>query len=203
MNFQTRISVRDALPADAPFLAGMIDIAGEGIPTWLWSRIAEPGESALEVGARRARREHGGFSYTNAVVAEFGGKPAGMMLGYVIEVPSDADRAEIPDLPAAVRPFVELEHEAPGTFYVNALAVRAGLRGQGIGTQLLRAAEDRAAAAGARTMSIQVFSQNQDAVRLYERLGYRWIASRPVLDHPCQPYYDADVHLMTLPVGAA
>lgn len=197
MTFQTRITLRGALPADAPFLARMIDIAGEGIPTWLWRQSAQAGESALDVGAQRARRAQGGFSYTNALIAEFAGRPAGMMLGYVIGEPSDAEHAEIAGLPAAIRPFVELEHEAPGSFYVNALAVRPGLRGHGIGTALMRAAQERAAAAGASELSIQVFSQNTDALRLYERLGYRTVASRPVLDHPCQPYYDADVLLLT------
>jgi ribosomal protein S18 acetylase RimI-like enzyme len=203
MTFHAPIAVRAAVPDDAPFLARMIDIAGEGIPTWLWSQSAGPQEHSLDVGEARARRTAGGFSYLNAHVAELAGKPAGMMLGYVIDGPTDDDRAGVAALPAPVRPFVELEHEVPGTFYVNALAVRPGLRGRGIGTRLMRAAEDGAKAAGADALSIQVFSQNTDALRLYERLGYRRVAARPVLDHPCQPYYDADVLLMTRAIGPA
>jgi ribosomal protein S18 acetylase RimI-like enzyme len=34
---------------------------------------------------------------------------------------------------------------------------------------------------GISRMSIQVFEQNTDAVRLYERLGYRRAETRPVL----------------------
>lgn len=202
MTYHATSTVRAATRDDAPFLARMIDIAGDGIPTWLWAQSAEPGEEPLDVGTARACREAGGFSYRNALVAERGGVPTGMMLGYRIEAPTDADRAEVATLPAPVRPFVELEHEAPGTFYINALAVCAAARGEGIGTRLLQAAEGQARSAGIGTMSIQVFSQNLDAVRLYTRLGYRTVTSRPVLDHPCPPFYDEDVLLMTKPLAA-
>lgn len=201
MTVHTPTVLRPAVPADARFLARMIDIAGEGIPAWVWSQSAEPGQRPLDVGEARAQRDGGGFSYRNALVAEQTGEPAGMLLGYVIGAPSDADRAEAAFLPAPIRPFVELEHLAPDTWYINALAVRPGRRGRGVGTRLMRAAEERAHATGVETLSIQVFSQNTDALRLYERLGYRAVASRPVLEHPCQPYYDADVLLLTKPVG--
>lgn len=196
MTFHSAITIRPAEPSDARLLAKLIDIAGEGIPTWLWSITAEAGQTALDVGERRARRETGGFSYRNALVAARGKDAVGMVLGYRIEAPDDADRAAIVNLPLPIRPFVELEHASVGTFYVNALAVRPGLRGQGIGSRMLRAAEDRAGELGLAAMSVQVFSQNANAVRLYERTGYRIVTRRPVLLHPCQPYYDEDVVLM-------
>lgn len=203
MTFHDRNAIRPAAPADAPVLARLIDIAGEGIPNWLWSQSAAPGETALQVGEARARRETGGFSYRNAVVAEFKGEPVGMMLGYMIEPPTEDDLAAVAGLPEPIRPFVELEHESVGTFYVNALAVLPGRRGLGIGSRLMHAAEEAAAERGAEGLSIQVYSQNAGAVGLYERLGYRTVARRPVLLHPCQPYYDEDVLLMMKDVTGA
>ncbi|MFC3227918.1 GNAT family N-acetyltransferase [Marinibaculum pumilum] len=188
--------LRPARPADARALAKLIDIAGEGIPHHLWSGMAQPDESPLDVGAARARRDEGGFSWRHATVAESEGAVAGLMLGYPIEAPSAADRAAVPDLPAVIRPVVELEHEVPGSFYVNALAVLPGRRDAGLGYRLMAAAEARAKAAGLERLSIQVFSQNAGAVRLYRRLGYVEADSRPVLDHPCQPYYDGRVLLL-------
>ena len=40
----------------APALAYLINLAGEGIPAYLWQSQAKNGESPLEVGIRRAAR---------------------------------------------------------------------------------------------------------------------------------------------------
>ncbi len=192
----THAKIRGATPQDARTLAKLIDIAGEGIPAWLWTQMAAAGQTPLDVGEERAQRETGGFSYRNALVAEHGGEVAAMMLGYPLGEPSQAARDEVADVPEPVRPFVELEHLSGGTFYVNALAALPGRRGYGLGTALMRAAEDAAAAAEIGRMSVQVFEQNSDAVKLYDRLGYGVAETRPVLSHPCQPYYDGRILLM-------
>ena len=186
-------TIRPATAADAPDLAKLIDIAGEGIPTWLWAQSAEDGQTPLEVGQMRARRETGGFSYKNALLAERGGQVQGMMLGYPIhEAPTDEPEA----LPAPIAPFVELEAQSAGTWYINALAVYPAFQGAGVGAQLLAAAETLAREAGLPAMSIQVYGQNSGAVRLYERMGYARTAHAPVRLHPCQPYYTGDVLLL-------
>ncbi len=58
-------------------------------------------------------------------------------------------------------------------FVVDSLAVDPSSRGMGVGTTLLRKAEDRARSMGKRTMSLGVIAENAGAIRLYERLGYR------------------------------
>lgn len=196
MTFHGYSNLRAATRDDARTLTKLIDIAGEGIPNWLWSRMATEGQTPLEVGEDRARRDTGGFSWTNAIVAEHEGAAAAMMLGYGIAEPSEEDRADVEGLPEPIRPFVELEHLSAGTFYVNALATFPGRRELGLGTALMAAAEYKAATAAIRRMSIQVFEQNTGAMKLYQRLGYRTVDTRPVLLHPCQPYYDGRVALM-------
>jgi ribosomal protein S18 acetylase RimI-like enzyme len=198
MTYQDTITIRSAVAEDAAALAQLIDTAGEGIPVWLWSVSARPDEPALAVGEARARRETGAFTYRHALVAGPEGRAVAMLLGYIVPMPSEAERATLPDLPPEIRPMVELEQEpaSVGTYYVNALAVRPGRRGRGLGSRLLVAAEHRAQELGASAMSIQVFSQNQGAARLYARHGYRTAARRPVLSHPCQPYYDEDILLL-------
>lgn len=196
MTLHSPIALREATPADAPALARLIDIAGEGVPSWLWAQMATGGQSPIEVGEERARRDTGGFSWRNALVSERDGQVAAMMLGYAIGEPSEEDRAGIADLPDTLQPFVELEHVAAGSFYVNALATLPGRRGFGLGSVLMRAAEAKAKAQGISRMSIQAYEQNTGAVRLYERLGYIRAETRPVLSHPCQPYYDGRVLLL-------
>jgi hypothetical protein len=62
--------------ADAPILAELVNHAGEGMPLYLWGKMAEPGESAWDVGRRRAAREEGSFSYRNAIMIDHEGEGA-------------------------------------------------------------------------------------------------------------------------------
>lgn len=188
-----RVKIRPARATDAEDLARLIDIAGEGIPNWLWQKSATGTETALDVGIARARRMTGGFSYRNALVAEDERGVLGMVLSYAIDSASEDDPD---DLPAPIAPFVALEAKSIGTWYVNALAVRAGNRGEGIGTALMQEVEAQARALGYRRFSIQVYGQNQGAVKLYHRMGFQEVARAPVRDHPCQPYYTGDVLLL-------
>ena len=75
-------------------------------------------------------------------------------------------------------PLPELEDLVPGTWYVNVLAAYSEYRGKGLGTALLRLAEDLASETLRRGMSIVVADTNAGARRLYERCGYREVASR-------------------------
>ena len=193
MNMQSSSSIRQAEPSDAETLAKLINLAGEGIPKWLWSRSCVDWETPLEIGTERAKRKHGGFSYTNALVAERHGCPMGMVLSYAI---TKAPTENPDDLPAPIAPFIALEKLSVGTWFVNALAVFAKAQNQGFGSQLLSAAEDQARANGFNKMSIQVYGQNTGAVRLYERFGYAFVASDPVRLHPSPPYYTGNVLLL-------
>ena len=197
MTLHTTCSIRQAEATDAQSLAKLINLAGEGIPNWLWARACVEGQTPLEVGIARARRETGGFSYTNALVAERNGHPVGMVLSYAI---TEAPTENPDDLPAPIAPFVALEKLSVNTWFINALAVFHEGQNKGIGSQLLTAAEDQARANGFDKMSIQVYAQNTRAVRLYERFGYGRVASEPVRLHPCPPHYTGDVLLLMKPL---
>jgi GNAT superfamily N-acetyltransferase len=58
-----------------------------------------------------------------------------------------------------------------GGLYVHDMHLLPQLRGQGIGTALLRLIEERARALGAQAVRMRVFEDNP-ALRLYERSGY-------------------------------
>jgi hypothetical protein len=55
-------SYRQAVLRDAPSLAELVNFAGEGLPLYLWEKMAKPGETAWDVGRIRAEREQGSFS---------------------------------------------------------------------------------------------------------------------------------------------
>jgi len=169
---------RGATIDDAPVLAELVNQAGDGMPLYLWGRMAQPGETAWDVGRRRAARAEGSFSYRNATIIERDGQCAGCLIGY--EIP-DHPEPIADDLPAMFRPLQELENLAPGTWYVNVLAVRPQHRGKGLGTKLLGLADERARILAKRGLSVIVSDANLGARRLYERCGYREGARRAMV----------------------
>jgi GNAT superfamily N-acetyltransferase len=178
---------RPAYKADAAALAVLVDIAGEGMPAYMWSTLKAPGQSLLEFGRERAQREMGGFSYRNAVVAEIGGEVAASLIGYRLDDPYDlaGNLAEMPDI---VRPLVRLEAKAPGSWYVNVLATFPEFRRKGIGARLLEIAEQLAREAFAPSLSVIVASWNAPGARLYASAGYAGLALERALPFPGCPH---------------
>jgi ribosomal protein S18 acetylase RimI-like enzyme len=170
---------RPATPQDAAALAELVNLAGEGLPLYLWGNMAEPGESAWEVGRRRAQREEGSFSYRNAIVVEAAGRVVAALIGYPL--PDAPEPIEYDRLPPLFVPLQELENLAPRTWYVNVLATYPAYRGRGHGTRLLGIADRLAAATGRTGLSIIVSDANAGARRLYERCGYAEVAVRPMV----------------------
>lgn len=178
---------RPARKSDASALAVLVDIAGEGMPAYMWNTLASPGQSLLEVGRERAARETGGFSYRNAVVAEIDGEIAASLVGYRLDDPYDFD-GSLADAPDIVRPLVRLEAKAPGSWYVNVLATFPEFRRQGIGAKLLAIAEDKAREQRAPGLSVIVGGWNQDAGKLYAGAGYHVLAREPAMLFPGCPH---------------
>lgn len=173
------MTVRDAVRSDCAELAQLINLAGEGLPLYLWRQMAGAGDDPWEIGRERAARDSGGFSYRNSIVAEVDGRIAGALVGYpVADEPEPVDPA---NTPAMFVPLIELENLAAGTWYVNAVAAFPEARGLGVGSELMRSAERRAVELGLRGVSLIVSDANRGARRLYERLGYAETASRPMV----------------------
>jgi ribosomal protein S18 acetylase RimI-like enzyme len=173
-----RNRIRPARREDAGALAELVNYAGEGMPFYLWGKLADLGETAWEVGRRRAAREEGSFSYRNAIIAEHDGQAAGCLIGYEIA----ADPVPISmETPPMFAPLQELENLASGTWYVNVLAVLPRFRNLCLGSALLGLADQTGRRLGKRGMSVIVAGNNHGARRLYERFGYRETARRTMV----------------------
>ncbi|HSG96291.1 MAG TPA: GNAT family N-acetyltransferase [Afifellaceae bacterium] len=180
------VHIRPARKADAAALAVLIDMAGEGMASWVWSDMAKGHETAFEVGRMRAGRGEGAFSYRNAFVLteqyEGAEEVAGMVLGYRLDDPYVMP--DLADIPAPFRPLAELEAEVPGAWYLNAMAVFADFRGRGFGARLLETAENLARQSGAREIALIWAEENNLAAGLYKRFGYAERARRPIVPFP-------------------
>jgi len=169
-------------------------MAGDGIPGWFWAQIARPGEDIIDAGARSAVSEQGHFSYRNTRFATVDREIAGMLLAYRLP---DADAAEdLNALPEFIRPVVELEQCVPDSYYINMIAVYPRFRNRSIGTGLMGLVDGLARQAGCTLSSLEVFEENEDALRLYRRLGYTPIERRPVVPHESHSH-TGDIVLLT------
>ena len=108
----------------------------------------------LEEGARSRRHWHRVGPRSEGLVAVADGRVVGMVELW-LKRPRDAEGARI------ARIKVDL-----------GLAVAPDWRGRGVGSALMRAAEDWARAHGAERMVLDLDAYNDGARRLYERLGY-------------------------------
>ncbi len=169
---------RRATTDDAADMVELVDMAGHGLPLYLWGKTARPGQSAWDVGRERARHGTGGFAYRNTVVREVEGKVVACLIGYALaEKPEPIDE----DVPPMLVPLLELENEVPGTWYINVLAVYPEFRGSGYGSELLGVAENLAKDARCSGMSLITSDANVGARRLYERHGFSEHSTRPII----------------------
>lgn len=169
---------RRATTADANDMAELVNIAGHGLPLYLWGKAAQPGQSAWDVGRERAKHGTGGFAYRNTMVREVDGKVAACLIGYPLaRSPEPVDE----DVAPMLLPLLELEHEVPGTWYINVLAAYPEFRGAGLGTDLLANAEQLATDTGCSGLSLVTSDANTGARRLYERNGFSAHAMRPIV----------------------
>ena len=65
-----------------------------------------------------------------------------------------------------------------GTGWISLVIGEAAVRGQGLGTEVVKHLEKCLEESGARRVEVGVFEYNDASLRLFERLGYRPIARR-------------------------
>lgn len=178
----TNRTIRPATPRDATDIAAIVDMAGEGLPAYIWGQIVDVGQSSHEIGRTRAMRPDGAFSYRNTHIAEIDGVVAGAVICYPLGDPVEIGNLD--KMHEIGRPLALLEAEAPGHCYVTALAVYPEFRRRGVGRSLLKHADAIGRDTAPKGMTIIVASENIRAKRLYEEIGYRAKASRPLIGFP-------------------
>lgn len=175
---------RPAEKGESRTIARLYSMSSDGVADYLWTTLAGVGEDILDVGERRYSREDTPFSYKNCVVAESGGRVAGMIAAFPMPEPGEkGPRAELDPILA---PYGRLEQY--NSYYIAGMAVLPEYRGLGIGTKFLEIATDKALRMEFRMLSLIVFEQNEGAKRLYERHGFYEIAREEVVPHELIQY---------------
>lgn len=158
--------IRPARPDDSDILARLADLADNGLPTHLWSKMVPEGRTPLEVGKTRAARTEGSFSYCNARIATSHGAPVGTVIDYDIDVPDGGDATPLP------APLIALGPHAAQTRYVSVLAVLPQSRNKDIASALLNDVIARTQ----RDLTLIVSSGNRKARAMYVSKGFEEVA---------------------------
>jgi ribosomal protein S18 acetylase RimI-like enzyme len=124
------------------------------------------------------------FSHAHTLIAESGGRPAGMLLGYgymakVLEtIPTGALflthlNIELAlKLPMIVKSLASVGKVSMGDFHISNFAVSPEFRGKGVARGLLDGAAREAGRQRTARFSLEVEKHNLNAIRFYEKNGF-------------------------------
>ena len=188
------IQIRSAIADDVPDLAKLTLFSGDGYFDAIYHDLI-PGTPTDEIVERRFHFDGATASYSNCWVAT----ARSQLLGMVHAYPTDDTASDPPDplIPEDRKYLFEMWNlEAPGSFYINAIAVYPEHRGVGVGNVLMSRVSSSARERGFETLSLHVFAQNTRAVELYRRIGFEVVGRTPVVEHEML-VHSGDLLLMT------
>lgn len=181
--------IRSATSSDSDLIARAIALSSGGYAQLGWeaSQAEFPGLTLVQIGGRLYARDKAPFTWRNCVVAQ-AEEPLGVMLAYGIDADDDTaghggrEDDDVRDV------YYPVKMEVTDSWYICGMTVFQPWRDKGIGSRLLRFAEQQAGEHGFRQLSLIAFAQNEGSVRLYRRNGYRIVERRPIIPHPMIEY---------------
>jgi len=180
-NKPTGFTICPASADEADDLANFAVMASDGLTLATWEDMREGNQTAMQVGASRAARKEGGFSYRNADIALQNNRVIAGIISYPQK--PDCNSVAPDDVPPFFRPLLALEARAIPSWYINILATYDLFRGQGAASGLIGDVSERAKSAGFRHLSL-IVGNNNPAFRLYDSLGFYEAAREAVVKGP-------------------
>ena len=182
------IKIRPAQAEDASFAASMLYLSMEHLADHLFEKdAASIRKDVSNLFARNAGR----FGYKLASIAESGNEPVGLLIASRGDELNRLNLKTIPHLIAvlgfmrAIR-FIDRGIYLPGgkeadndELYIGNLGVLPSMQGRSFGSQLLEHAERLAHEKDLKKCSLIAGWHNENARRLYERIGYRVVETVP------------------------
>jgi ribosomal protein S18 acetylase RimI-like enzyme len=147
------------------------------------------GRAAVDIIAHAYLQPNHGLSYEYVTFAEQDGSIIGVVAGYTAEQYAGFSDGALTDA-ARGRPLARVgaglltrtlrwmfgTHDE-GDYYVWALAVSERCRNEGVGSEMMDFAEERAREAGSRRLTLDVDAANEGGRRFYERRGMEVVSS--------------------------
>ena len=156
------MNIRQAVPKDLPALIALydeiIDLFQSQTGTTAWRKGVYPTEADFQ------KAIQGGALY----VGELDGSLAA---GMIVSQGTDKTYGDPP-----------WQVDAPDeeTAVIHTLGISPGLTGQGLALEMLEGAADLARERGWRSLRLDVLESNRPALRLYERAGFTYMATKKI-----------------------
>lgn len=178
-----RVKFRQATPMDAKQVAPLVIEANGDISNRLTGEV-EPWKIEEEM-AVLIRRDDNPHSHLYTYIAEIDGKTVGVLVAYSGQDAVQLDKNLNAWLAQKEASFEEIDPESlPDEFYVDTICILPEFRGQGIGTQFFAYAEELAKQQQFSKVSLNVETQKEAAIRLYERLGFQIHSPWTIIGEP-------------------
>jgi ribosomal protein S18 acetylase RimI-like enzyme len=182
------IACRPALHDENGAVAELICQAGGGLYEFLLDDLI-PFMSARDIVAWGVEIKSSPFSYENCCVAA--AATSNRIVGVANVFPAklvnrDAYSFLGSDRLDLIRPMLELQDWE--SMLLNAIAVADGYRGRGVGRQLMNWAESYTLRSGLKRLSLHVWADNTEAIRLYRSLGFLERGIAKIASHPRLPH---------------
>jgi ribosomal protein S18 acetylase RimI-like enzyme len=178
---ETTVTFRAARPDDVDALLDLMMVSSWGGIRNAWERVKSPDETWRDRGLAELGDARCEIGFPRFVVAEAGGRLGAMVLLNSIGDTSALNPALEPPEQAGA---VALIREARFSVFIRELAVSDWMRGRGIARSFLDLSERIARSNGLQRTSLIVNDSNGPAQKLYEKVGFRMIDSRPSIGHP-------------------
>lgn len=191
-----RATVNDATPC-----ARLLAMASHGLAEAVFAGLL-PGQSTERIIAEHRIKPEGKLSsFRNWWVADAGqGVVAGGANMYPLDGTRQSAREDMltEDRLRILRPMIELDAEAAGTFFINIVAVFPPYRRGGVARRMIGLAHEQARAAALPFVSLTTFEHDVRLVDYYRRIGFAVVASRPLERHE-RLLVAGDLVLMMMP----
>ena len=202
-NAERTTVIRRATLTDALSCARLLSMASHGMAEAVFRDLI-PGQTTEQIIAdRRIKPEGKAASYRNWWVAEGShGEVAGGMNAYPLDGSWQSARDDLltEERLRVLRPMIELDAEAAGSYFINILAVFPEYRHAGIARRLIELACNEARKAGMAAVSLATFEDDARLIDYYLGIGFRVAASRPLEPHECL-LSAGNLVMMTMPAA--
>lgn len=170
-------------------IAELIDIASGGLLDFLYHNLI-PGKTPIQMVADVIKEETGYYNCANAIVAKVDNEVVGISLSYPSRFHGIND---------AIKNFLpkdRLDHlhdffssAVPDSLYIDSLAVHEKYRRRGICSRFISLAADRARREGLLALSLIVLADNDAALKLYKKHGFRLVKDIRLDYHELIPHH--------------
>ena len=160
---------------DCTAVAGFINMASGGVVEYMFHDLV-PGATPVQIVAHGLKDDSTPHCYKSAIVARDGDEVVGMALSFPSKYHHISDELR------SFFPADRLAHlsdlfgsRVENSWYLDTLGVNENHRRQGIGEKLISLTREKAIENGYHSLSLIVFADNELALPVYKRFGFKVI----------------------------